>query len=58
MSRLTDLIAQVKGKVPQLGMDLEREFKVLSARRAFGLNFERQTFSAGPHIATLEPRAH
>jgi hypothetical protein len=34
-------LAQVKAKDPQLGADLEREFKVLSARRAFGLNFER-----------------
>ena len=41
MSRLTDLIAQVKAEDPQLGTDLEREFKVLSSRRAFGLNFER-----------------
>jgi len=41
MSRLTDLIAQAKAKDPQLGIDLEREFKALSSRRAFGLNFER-----------------
>lgn len=41
MSRLTDLIAQAKAKDPQLGADLEREYKVLSSRRAFGLNFER-----------------
>jgi hypothetical protein len=41
VSRLTDLIAQVKAKDPQMGADLEREFKVLSSRRAFGLNFER-----------------
>lgn len=41
MSRLTDLIAQAKSKDPQMGADLEREFKALSARRAFGLNFER-----------------
>lgn len=41
MSRLTDLIAKVKASNPQLGEDLEREFKVLSSRRAFGLNFER-----------------
>jgi adenine-specific DNA-methyltransferase len=41
MSRLTDLISQVKKKDPQLGMDLEREFKALSSRRSFGLNFER-----------------
>lgn len=41
MSRLTDLIAQAKTKDPQMGMDLEREFKALSSRLAFGLNFER-----------------
>lgn len=41
MSRLTELIAQIKGKEPQIGADLEREFKVLSSRLAFGLNFER-----------------
>lgn len=41
MSRLTDLIAQVKAKDPQMGLDLESEFKALSKRRAFGLNFER-----------------
>jgi adenine-specific DNA-methyltransferase len=41
VSRLTDLIAQAKAKAPQLGADLEREFKALSSRRAFGLNFER-----------------
>lgn len=41
MSRLTDLILQAKAKDPALGRELEREFKVLSARRSFGLNFER-----------------
>ena len=41
MSRLTDLIAQAKAKDPDLGTDLEREFKILSSRRSFGLNFER-----------------
>ena len=41
MSRLTDLIAQAKVKDPELGQELEREFRVLSARRSFGLNFER-----------------
>lgn len=41
MSRLTDLIAQAKAKDPALGAELEREFKVLSSRRSFGLNFER-----------------
>lgn len=41
MSRLTELIAQAKAKDPDLANELEREFKVLSSRRAFGLNFER-----------------
>jgi adenine-specific DNA-methyltransferase len=41
VSRLTDLIAQAKTKDPQMGKDLEREFKALSSRLAFGLNFER-----------------
>lgn len=41
MSRLTDLIAQAKAKDPALGYELEREFKTLANRRAFGLNFER-----------------
>src|SRR5690606_15615538 len=41
VSRLTDLIAQTKAKDPQLGADLEREFKLLSSRLPFGLNFER-----------------
>jgi adenine-specific DNA-methyltransferase len=41
VSRLTDLIAQAKIKDATLGDELEREFRALSARRAFGLNFER-----------------
>lgn len=41
MSRLTDLIAEVRAKNPQVGADLEREFKALSSRLPFGLNFER-----------------
>ena len=41
VSRLTDLIAQAKARDAQLGADLEREFKALSSRRSFGLNFER-----------------
>lgn len=41
MSRLTDLIAQTKAKDPQLGADLDSEFKALSSRLPFGLNFER-----------------
>lgn len=43
MSRLTDLIAQAKAKDAQLGLDLEREFKALSLRLPFGLNFERHS---------------
>jgi len=41
VSRLTDLIARAKAKDRALGDELEREFKALASRRAFGLNFER-----------------
>lgn len=41
MSLLTDLIAKSKAQNPQLGGDLEREFRALSSRLSFGLNFER-----------------
>jgi adenine-specific DNA-methyltransferase len=41
MSRLSDLIAQIRADSPQLGLDLEREFRALSSRLEFGLNFER-----------------
>jgi adenine-specific DNA-methyltransferase len=41
VSRLTDLIARAKAKDPALGNELDREFKALASRRAFGLNFER-----------------
>lgn len=41
MSRLTDLIARAKAKDPALGDELDREFRALASRRAFGLNFER-----------------
>ncbi|MDM0032853.1 DNA methyltransferase [Variovorax sp. J22P271] len=40
---MTDLIAQTKIKNPLLGADLEREFRVLSSRLPFGLNFERHS---------------
>ena len=66
MSRLTDLIAQAKSKDPQMGADLEREFKVLSARQPFGLNFERHRPEAvelpqrpvrkGDKVRVLPPR--
>jgi adenine-specific DNA-methyltransferase len=41
VSRLTDLIAEVRAKDPQVSADLDREFKALSSRLPFGLNFER-----------------
>ena len=41
VSRLTDLIARAKAKDQGLGDELDREFKALASRRAFGLNFER-----------------
>jgi len=43
VSRLTDLLAKAKAKDLQLGADLEREFKLLSSRLSFGLNFERHS---------------
>ncbi len=52
MSSLTELIAQAKAKDPQMGADLEREIKALSARRAFGLNFERHR----PEVVELPER--
>lgn len=52
MSRLTDLLAQTKAKDAQLGADLEREFKVLSSRLPFGLNFERHS----PEVVELPLR--
>jgi hypothetical protein len=44
--RLTDLIAQATAKDPRLGADLDREFKVLSSRLPFGLNFDRHSTEA------------
>ena len=52
MSRLTDLLARAKAKDAQLGADLEREFRALSSRRAFGLNFERHR----PEVVELPGR--
>lgn len=66
MSRLTDLIAHAKTKDAQLGADLDREFKVLSSRLPFGLNFERHRPEAvelpqrpirkGDKVRVLPPR--
>ncbi|WP_431019093.1 site-specific DNA-methyltransferase [Burkholderia cepacia] len=66
MSRLTDLIAQAKAKDQKLGADLDREFKALSSRLPFGLNFERHRPEAvelpqrpvrkGDKVRVLPPR--
>lgn len=52
MSRLTDLIAKAKAKDSALGAELDREFKVLSSRLPFGLNFERHS----PEVVELPLR--
>ena len=41
MSRLSNLLRQVETLDPQLAANLKLEMEALSARRAFGLNFER-----------------
>lgn len=66
MSRLTDLIAELKGKDPKVAAELEREFKALSSRLPFGLNFERHRPEAvelplravrkGDKVRVLPPR--
>lgn len=66
MSRISDLIALAKAKEPALGADLEREFKALSSRLPFGLNFERHSPEAvelpqrpvrkGDKVRILPPR--
>ncbi|MCP5017689.1 MAG: site-specific DNA-methyltransferase [Ketobacter sp.] len=66
MSRLTDLIRKAKAEDPQLGADLEREFRALSSRLSFGLNFERHKPEAvelpsrpvrkGDKVRVLPPR--
>lgn len=52
MSRLTDLIAKVKAQDSTLGGELDREFKFLSSRLPFGLNFERHS----PEVVELPLR--
>jgi len=66
MSRLTDLISKAKAIDPQLGTDMEREFRALSSRLPFGLNFERHKPEAvelpkrsvrrGDKVRVLPPR--
>src|SRR3954470_21034426 len=41
MSRLNDLIRELRTREIALARDLEREVAALADRRAFGLNFER-----------------
>ena len=53
MSRLTDLLKRTKDMDAALGRELEQEFKALSDRRAFGLNFERHK----PEMIELPSRA-
>jgi adenine-specific DNA-methyltransferase len=67
VSRLTDLIARAKAKDSALGDELEREFKAVASRRAFGLNFERhrpesvelpgRPVRRGDKVRILPPRA-
>ena len=66
MSVLQTLIAEAKAKDPLLGADLEREYKQLSSRLTFGLNFERHRPEAvelpqrpirkGDKVRVLPPR--
>lgn len=66
MSRLTELIEKVKAEDRQIGTDLEREFRALSSRIAFGLHFERHRPEAvelpqrpvrkGDKVRVLPPR--
>src|SRR4051794_28541550 len=41
VSRLNDLLSELRSREPILARDLEREVAALADRRAFGLNFER-----------------
>ena len=66
MSRLNDLLYQLRAKEPELAKDLEREVTALAERRAFGLNFERHVPEAvelpgrkvrkGDKVRILPPR--
>ena len=66
MSRLNDLLRQLRMKDPDLAVDLEREVDALRDRRAYGLNFERHVPEAvelpgrrvrkGDKVRVLPPR--
>ena len=52
MSRLTELVRRVEQQNPALAKELASEIKTLTARRSFGLNFERhvpETFELPNH---------
>jgi adenine-specific DNA-methyltransferase len=66
MSRLNDLLRELRSREPVLARDLEREVGALADRRAFGLNFERHVPEAvelpgrkvrkGDKVHVLPPR--
>src|SRR3954462_7268175 len=66
MSRLNDLLRELRTREPALARDLEREVVALADRRAFGLNFERHVPEAvelpgrkvrkGDKVRLLPPR--
>lgn len=66
MSRLNDLLRELRTREPALAADLEREVAALADRRAFGLNFERHVPEAvelpgrrvrkGDKVRMLPPR--
>lgn len=68
MSRLNDLLRELRTREPALARDLEREVAALADRRAFGLNFERHVPEAvelpgrkvrkGDKVRILTPRGH
>lgn len=66
MSRLHDLLRELRTREPALARDVEREVTALADRRAFGLNFERHMPEAvelpgrkvrkGDKVRVLPPR--
>ena len=66
MSRLNDLLRELRDREPKLAADLEQEVAALADRRAFGLNFERHVPEAvelpgrqvrkGDKVRILPPR--
>lgn len=66
MSRINDLLRELRTREPNLARDLEKEVSALADRRAFGLNFERhvpeavelpgRTIRKGDKVRILPPR--